>query len=332
MKRCPSCNRTIDDDSQSFCPSDGARLVNDAAPPAADDFLQATIMATPSMRPSSELPPPDAFQTNSGQLNQPPAPNPGWPQNPYQTNAQWSNQQTPPPPPPQNPPAWQTPSAPLPQAAAPKRGMNTKLLIGGGLGCLGLLLIGVVGIIIAVAVFGGPSSKMNPYTGSLRDLAPSYVGSYKRSDIDTLGERDMDGFGRVKEAIGVAYKGSGDNSVQVFIGNYASADDAKDGLRTFKNRLSDRGWTAGAIIDKKLGWSKVGSTFSAYRSSSSNRAPEPALSDGAVMVYTQSASPSPSKSKYQEINCWTNGSVLYAVGGVGADSYLFETEFDKAAK
>lgn len=331
MKRCPSCNRTIDDDSQSFCPTDGARLVSEGSPPPSEDYLQATIMAPPSMQPSSELPPPDVFQTNSSQLNQPlppPQSPPAWPQNQYQTNAQWPNQQTPPPP---QSPSWQTPSAPLPPAA-PKRGMNTKLLIGGGLGCLGLLLIGVVGIIIAVAL-SGPSSKMNPYMGSLRDLAPGSIGSFKQSDVDTLGERDKDGFGRVKDAIGVSYKGSsGDSKVEVFIGNYASADDAKDGLRSFRSRLSDRGWKVGPVLDKRAGWSVIGSTFSAYRSSSGNRERESALSDGAVMVYTQSASPSPAKSRSPEINCWTNGSVLYAVAADSPDMYNFERELDKAAK
>lgn len=331
MKRCPSCNRTIDDDSQSFCPADGSRLVSDASPPAADDYLQATIMATPSTRPSSELPPPDAFSTNTGQVNQPPpsTPNSPWPDNAYQANAPWPNQQTPPPP---QTPAWQAPSAPLPPPPA-KRGMNTKLLIGGGVGCLGLLLLGVIGIVLVFAL-SGPSSRMNPYTGSLRDLAPTYIGSFKQNDIDTLGDRDKEGFGRIKDAIGVAYKGSAESAVQVFIGNYASAEDAKDGLNTFRDKLSSRGWKAGSVIAKKIGWSTVGSTFGAYRSTSSNRSGEDGLSDGAVIVYAQSSSPSPSPSKAsnREINCWTNGSVLYAVAGEASEMYVFERELDKAQK
>lgn len=330
MKRCPSCNRTIDDDSQSFCLADGSRLVSDGSPPASEDYLQATIMATPSMRPSSELPPPEAFSTNAGQSNQsPPTPDAAWP-NPYQTNAQWPNQQTPVAPPPPTP-SWQTPSAPLPTAPA-KRGMN-KLLIGGGVGCLGLLVIGVIGIVLAVAL-SGPSGKMNPYTGSLRDLAPKNIESFKQSDIDTLDERDKEGFGRVKDAIGVGYKGPSESTVQVFIGNYASAEDAKDGLNTFRDRLSSRGWNVGKVLSKKIGWSTVGSTFGAYRSTSDNRTGKSALPDGAVIMYAQSSSPSPtpSKGKNREINCWTNGSVLYAVAGESPDMYKFERELDKAQK
>lgn len=47
MKRCPTCNRTYEDDALSFCPSDGSSLVKDepAAPASFDP--QATILATP---------------------------------------------------------------------------------------------------------------------------------------------------------------------------------------------------------------------------------------------------------------------------------------------
>jgi hypothetical protein len=208
-----------------------------------------------------------------------------------------------------------------------------KLLIGGGVGCLGLLLIAVIGIVLAVAL-SGASGKMNPYTGSLRDLAPRNVESFKQSDIDTLGDRDKEGFGRVKDAIGVGYKGTSESTVQVFIGNYASAEDAKDGLNTFRDRLSSRGWNVGKVIAKKIGWSTVGSTFGAYRSTSDNRSSKSTLPDGAVIMYAQSSSPSPSpsKGKNREINCWTNGSVLYAVAGESSDLYPFERELDKAQK
>lgn len=332
MKRCPSCGRMVDDDSQSFCLSDGSRLVSDAAPPpAADDYLQATIMAPPSMQPSGELPPPDAYATNSGQLNQPPPPqpNPAWPPaNPYEANQDpWANQQPQSTPLPQSP-SWQTPSAPLPTAPA-KRGMNTKLLIGGGLGCLGLLVVGVV--VIALAVFlNGPSSKMNPYKGSLRDLAPASIGSFSRVDIDTLGDRDKDGFGRVRDAIGLAYKSS-DEKVEVFIGNYDSADDAKDGLKSFKDRLSSRGWTITFEEQKKIGRSTVGSKFYSKRKTASNNLKDGSLAEGARLVYTQAATASPA-AKTPSIVCWTNGSVLYAVASDSYYSSLFEAELDKAQK
>ncbi len=195
--------------------------------------------------------------------------------------------------------------------------MNTKLLIGGGLGCLGLLIVGVIGIAIIIAM-SGPSGKMNPYKGSLRDLAPSSLGSLNRVDVDTLGDRDKEGFGRIREAIGVAYskgKERDDNTVQVFIGNYDSANDAKDGLNSFKNWLAGRGWTVLSEKDKKLGWSAVGRQFSATRSSSNRFEKDTSLQDGARMVYAQSSSPSPSKSRTRSLQCWTNGSVIYAVVG-----------------
>lgn len=327
MKRCPSCDRNFDDDSLRFCPNDGAHLVSEGAQASGD--LQATIMATPSMRPSNELPPPEAFGTNASQYNQPPAPQPDPWANQYNANPSWTNQQTPPPP--QNP-TWQTPSAPLPAAPA-KSGMNMKLLIGGGIGCLGLLIVGVIGIAVAVALFS-PSSRMNPYKGSLRDLAPMSIESYKQTDVDTLGDRDKEGFGRVREAIGVSYKGSGDDKTEVFIGNYDSAADAKDGLSSFRDKLSSRGWRVSTILGKKIGWATVGSTFSAYRSTSGNRPGAASLTDNAVTMYAQSstASPSPSKTKTPEINCWTNGSVLYAVASDSYNLYVFEKAFDKAQK
>lgn len=342
MKSCPSCNRTFDDESLSFCPTDGSRLVGQASPPAgSEDYLQATIMATPSMRPpSSELPPPDAFSTNaaggSGQFGQQPPPppqqNPTWTDNQYQANAPWPGQQQQMPPPSQNP-TWQAPSGGLAPAPA-KKGMNTKLLIGGGLGCLGLLIVGVIGIAIIVAI-SGPGGKMNPYKGSLRDLAPSSLGNFTRTDVDTLSDRDKEGFGRIRDAIGVSYsKGKErEDTYQVFIGNYDSANDAKDGLTSFKNWLSSRGWTVFSERDKKIGWSTVGKQFMATRSFSSRREDDSSLQDGARMVYAQSASPSPAKSRERTLVCWTNGSVIYAV--VGDDSSMLnplQQGLDKAQK
>lgn len=46
MKRCPSCERTYNDDTLSFCPNDGTPLVTDS-PQSSGFDPQATIMATP---------------------------------------------------------------------------------------------------------------------------------------------------------------------------------------------------------------------------------------------------------------------------------------------
>jgi hypothetical protein len=194
------------------------------------------------------------------------------------------------------------------------------------------LIVGVIGIAI-IAAISGASGKMNPYKGSLRDLAPNSIGDFKRSDVDTLGDRDKKDFGRVKDAIGVAYeKTNRENEVRIFIGNYDSAADAKDGLKAFRDSLTDRGWKVSNVVDRKIGWSTVGSSFDAYRSSSENRSRQTALQDGAVMISAQSSSPSPSKSKTPEINCWTNGSVIYAVVAESADQFQIQQELDKTAK
>ena len=77
MKRCPTCNRTYEDDALSFCLTDGSSLIRDepAAPSSFDP--PPTILAPP---PTSDWGPPQRPATpapgawNSGGLPQQPAP------------------------------------------------------------------------------------------------------------------------------------------------------------------------------------------------------------------------------------------------------------------
>ncbi len=110
MKRCPSCQRTFEDDSQTFCMNDGTPLVPDAPPPSLDKTMMAGAMSTPPP------PPPQSFS-------------PGPPQGEWGTpsvpmNPTWSPQ----------PGSGTTPSAP---------GKSKLPLILGG---IAILLIGLVGI------------------------------------------------------------------------------------------------------------------------------------------------------------------------------------------
>ena len=100
MKRCPSCQRTYDDKSQSFCLTDGTRLVD-----AGGQAYDKTLVAQPPPAPQPEASPhyrpqPQAASHYSPQANQSPSwpqqgapatPNPGWeavqPQSPYQGSA-----------------------------------------------------------------------------------------------------------------------------------------------------------------------------------------------------------------------------------------------------
>ena len=62
MKQCPSCQQSYDDDTLSFCPADGTRLV---AERSSSMDLQATIMAPPPPLSQSFSPEPlTGYETN----------------------------------------------------------------------------------------------------------------------------------------------------------------------------------------------------------------------------------------------------------------------------
>ena len=300
MKRCPTCNQTFDDDALSYCLNDGTSLVSEiSSVPTVE--LQATMMATPpSLGGSSYPPPPQSSGPGSGSFN-PPPPNPSW--------AAPSAQQT---------------------AATPKSGGINKKLIFGGIGCLGLaFIVGIVGIVILFAL-SGASSKMNPYTGDLKALVPENVGTYKRTDVDPMGDRDKKSLGKVNEGLGVAYKGSSDTDIRMLVCNYSSSKDAEDGLKSFTDEGVGNGWSRSDKGSKKIGWRTVGVRYLLTKDFSTGKVDEKVLPDGAAIVRAQGSSSS--EGKQRQFVAWTNGSVIYVVGATGSGAVDFEKIFDKEVK
>jgi hypothetical protein len=118
MKRCPSCQRTYEDDSQTFCMNDGTPLVPDAPPPSLDKTMMAGAMSTPP-------PPPQSFNQGAPQGDW--GGTPSWPANPT-----WSQQ----------------PGGLGGAPAAPKKSKLPWILAG-----VAVLLIGLIGIGGAAAYF-----------------------------------------------------------------------------------------------------------------------------------------------------------------------------------
>lgn len=150
MKRCPSCQRTYEDDSQAFCFTDGARLVEEGT--AYD--AQRTMVAPPPQsapppaptayyRPDKQTGPSSPYSTQGDQSS-------SWPQPGVQSGQQAWPAQTPPPPM-QQPPSWGQPqppyqSAPFAPAGAPgapgqRRGMALAALVLGVLSIQNALFI-----------------------------------------------------------------------------------------------------------------------------------------------------------------------------------------------
>ena len=116
MKRCPSCQRTYEDDTQAFCMNDGTPLVSDAAPSSMDKTMMAGSFGTP------QTPPPQSY-------------NPGAPQGDWATPSWPPN------------PTWQQPGA-TGAMPAPKKSKLPWILAG-----LAVMLIGLVGLGGAAAYF-----------------------------------------------------------------------------------------------------------------------------------------------------------------------------------
>ncbi len=321
MKRCPSCDRDFEDDSLKFCPHDGAGLLG--ATPAAPVELQATMMATPpSLGSGSYSPPSNPGQPDSGSFNQPPpssstASNPpsgsqAWPAPATSTNQTWSASA-----------ANQTPKTSKSALA------NPKILIA-GIGCLGLgAIIVVVAVIVALSM-SGASSKMSPYKGDLKELAPQKLGTFTQTDIDILKERDKEGFGKVNDALGLAYKNEKDVTVRTFVGNYSTADDAEDGFREFKETKLNKDWSKIEDGSKRIGWRTVGKRYVAMRNPVTSSNDERTLRDGSKLIYAQSASPT--IPKVVKIVCWTNGSVIFCAFGEEDSALSLEKVWDETIK
>ena len=125
MKRCPTCNRTFEEDWLAFCTQDGATLVDDS-PSSRSSEPPPTILSPPP-------PPPGGWKAPSGDLG----------------SGQFQSQPIPPPPPQSNTPApsggfgltpfqqpqqmqggWQPPPPP-PYQQGPKQGMAIASMICG---------------------------------------------------------------------------------------------------------------------------------------------------------------------------------------------------------
>jgi hypothetical protein len=207
--------------------------------------------------------------------------------------------------------------------------MNKKLIFG-GIGCVGLLaIVGIVAIVMLFA-FSGPTSKMNPYKGDLKDLVPENVGVYKRTDVDVLGDSDKKNFGKVTDAIGVAYKGTSDTDIRMFVGKYDTSKDAEDGLKSFRDDVVGDGFKASEVEKKKLGWRTVGVKYVITKDMSKSRNNEDDLPDGAAIVLVQSSSST--ETKQRQFVGWTNGSVVYVIAAEGSAAPDFEKIFDKEVK
>lgn len=163
MKRCPTCRRTYEDDSQAFCFTDGARLVEEGT--AYDS--QRTMVAPP---PTTAPPPEQTQYYRQDKQTGPTSPystqgdqSQSWPQPGMQSGQQsWPAQTQPPPPqqtpnwgaPPTQTPGWGTPQPQSPyQQSAPfgstgaqaaqgqRRGLATAALVLGVLSIQNALFI-----------------------------------------------------------------------------------------------------------------------------------------------------------------------------------------------
>ena len=127
MKRCPTCNRTFEEDWLALCTQDGTTLVEDS--PAKRDEPPATILAPPP-------PPAGGWQQPSGDLGsgqfqpQPSPPPPPPPQPNYASPSGGFGSAQFQPPPQQMQAGWQPPPPP-PYSAGPKQGMAIASMVCG---------------------------------------------------------------------------------------------------------------------------------------------------------------------------------------------------------
>lgn len=128
MKRCPSCNRTYTDLSLNFCLEDGAPLVKATAPTSPD----STARYQPP-RQTSEPPPTEIYRPQAPLLNQVPE------LTQPRATPQWSS---------------------TPQVR-PQKKSNTVWWVLGGLAVAGVLAIGLVIMIVALANIGTNENSTN---------------------------------------------------------------------------------------------------------------------------------------------------------------------------
>ena len=168
MKRCPTCNRTFEEDWLAFCTQDGATLVEESS--ARSSEPPATILSPPPPPPGGWKPP--SGDLGSGQFQpQPQAPPPSSPGTP---SGGFGSGQYQPPQQQQMQPSWQPPPPP-PYAQGPKQGLAVASLICGiftftiGWCCYLGVLSGPVGI--GLGIYQLIQIKNNPEQNGGKPLA-----------------------------------------------------------------------------------------------------------------------------------------------------------------
>jgi hypothetical protein len=160
MKRCPTCDRTFDEDWLSFCTNDGTALIEDS--PKTD--LAATIMAP--------APPPISSPGEPANWNSPS----GW--NPPSGGI--GSGQFPAPQPPQ--PVWQPPPPPS-YAAGPQQSFAVASLITGvftitiGLCCYLGVISGPVAIALGIYSLNQIKNEPDKFTGRPFAIAGIVMGA-----------------------------------------------------------------------------------------------------------------------------------------------------------
>jgi hypothetical protein len=162
MKRCPSCQRTYEDNAQTFCFVDGMRLVEEGQ--AYDS--QRTLVAPPPpaqtpdpaqyYRPDKQTGPTSPYSTQGNQ-------SPSWPQPGAQSGQQgWP---APPIPAPQQAPGWGTPPpSPYPQSAPYDSKASQDKRRGLGITALVLGLLSIQNAIFIMFRWAFPYSPMRTVT------------------------------------------------------------------------------------------------------------------------------------------------------------------------
>lgn len=149
MKRCPSCNRTYTEPSLNFCLEDGTPLLINAAP------APAATQRYASPRNTNEPPPTEIYRPGAPLLNQVPEMMP-----------------------PRAAPQWSAAAQPL----QPKKS-NAVWWVLGGIGVVGVLGVGLIVIILALA-------SIDTNTNSANGNSNSIVANNNRSVTNTTPSND----------------------------------------------------------------------------------------------------------------------------------------------
>jgi Domain of unknown function (DUF4190) len=172
MKRCPTCNRTFEEDWLAFCTQDGTTLVDDS--PSKSSEPPPTIMSPPPPPPGGWKPP--SGDLGSGQFQSQPIPPPPPPSNLAAPSGGFGSGQFQPPQPLQS--GWQPPPPP-PYAQGPKQGLAIGSLVCGIFSVtIGWCYIGIlsapVAVVLGIVALVQIKKEPTKYTG--KPLAAIGIG------------------------------------------------------------------------------------------------------------------------------------------------------------